>query len=118
MSLVLIHNPQCSKSRETLSLLEQSGVLFEVREYKQAPLSLEELMLLLRDLRNSEPHDLVRIKDSAFEAHPFDTGDTNEIVTQLAKRPELLERPILWKKGKFAEICRPPEKLHQLLANL
>ena len=43
MSVVIWHNPRCSKSRETLALIEHKGITPEIRLYLKDPPSKEEL---------------------------------------------------------------------------
>lgn len=109
----IYHNPQCSKSREALALLQEAGIEPEVVEYIHHPLSEKELLALIGKL--DEPFaGLVRTKESSYKDNPFSLDSAESVAKNLAKRPELLERPIVEKNGR-AVIGRPPEKIRRLL---
>ncbi len=108
----IFHNPRCSKSREALALLD--GLTYEVVEYLKTPPTEAELLALLKILEG-EPRDLVRTKEESFREKPFSLTDPRVIAHELAKRPELLERPIVVRDGKRAMVGRPPERIQALL---
>ena len=107
------HNPQCSKSREALGLLQDRAVDIQVIEYLKSPLSVEELKKLISQL-NEPVSSLVRVKEVEFTEAPFDVNSSEEVATQLSKKPRLMERPILQGHGRAA-IGRPIEKIEALL---
>lgn len=109
------HNPQCSKSREALNLLETQAADFQIVDYLKTPLSVAELRELMAQL-NVPISSLVRVKESDFTDAPFDVNSAEEIALQLSKKPRLMERPILQGKGQ-AVIGRPLEKIEELLKN-
>ncbi len=100
----ILHNPQCSKSREALRLLQEAGIEPEVIEYLRHPLKEESLLALMGKLLDS-PDRLVR-----GQAH---ITDSKAIAKQLAQNPELMERPIVI-RGEKALIARPPERWKEL----
>lgn len=108
------HNPRCSKSRQTLALLEENGVQPEVVEYLLSPPSatrVEELIGML----GIEPHDLLRKKEAPYEELGLDENSSKEeIARAIAKHPILLERPIVV-VGKKARLGRPPENVLEIL---
>jgi arsenate reductase len=112
--LLLLHNPGCSKSRATLTLLEEKGARFRVREYLEDPLSREELESLAARLGRSAS-GFVRGKESAFAESGCD-ADSNDaaILDAMAAAPILMERPILVRADR-AVIGRPPEDVLVLL---
>ncbi len=108
----IYHNPRCSKSREALALLEAAGVQPEITEYlKQAP--TEQELVTLMAMLEGPPSQLVRTKEPGYLAEPFALDNAGTIARELAKRPELLERPIVV-RGKKALIARPPERVREL----
>lgn len=107
------HNPQCSKSREALNLLETQAVDFQIIDYQKNPLSIEELRELITQLK-TPASSLVRVKENDFTDAPFDVNSAEEVARQLSKKPRLMERPILQGKGQAA-IGRPLEKIEALL---
>jgi arsenate reductase len=113
-SLLLIHNPRCSKSRGAKGLLEERGVPFELRLYLEAPLSRAELGELRRRL-GRPAREWVRRGEPAFAAAGLGPeSDDAAVLAAIAQHPELLERPILV-SGDRAVVGRPPEKVLELL---
>ncbi|TJY59819.1 arsenate reductase (glutaredoxin) [Sinimarinibacterium sp. CAU 1509] len=113
---LILHNPRCSKSRETLKLLTDRGVELEVVEYLQQPLSkvqLREVCALL----GKKPLEIMRTKEALFAELGLskDNGYSDEQwIDVLASHPKLLERPIVIYRGRAA-IGRPPENVLTLL---
>jgi len=111
---VLLHNPRCSKSRQTKQLLEERGVAFRERHYLEEPLSRGEL----EDLANrlGKPiKEWVRRKEAAFaEAGLDDASGPDALLDSVAEHPILMERPILV-HGDRARVGRPPEAVLDLL---
>jgi len=113
-SLVLLHNPRCSKSRATKALLEERGVAFEERLYLDAPLGREELEDLAARL-GKPANEWVRRGEGAFaEAGLDQSASADAILDAMAAHPILMERPILV-RGQKAAIGRPPEEVLALL---
>jgi len=106
----LLHNPRCSKSREALALLQDRNP--EVVEYLVDPLRESELLALM-EILVGDVAELVRTKEESFRAKPFALDDRRVIAAELAKRPELLERPIII-KGNRAVVARPIERIELL----
>lgn len=116
MTVTLIHNPRCSKSRQALTLLEERAVSVEVREYLKVPLSLEELTALFTALDRS-PRETIRFKENVAKELGIDRSDARDDeawIALIAEHPILLERPIVW-KGDQARVGRPPEAVLELI---
>lgn len=115
MSSTLYHNPRCSKSRQTLQLLNERGVDLDVVEYLKTPPDYETLDAILKML-GIEPRNLMRKGEDEY----LQLGIDNEALTRkqliqaMVDTPKLIERPILIKDGK-ATIGRPPELVLELL---
>ena len=110
---LLIHNPRCSKSRQTLELLEERGIDFEVRKYLDEPLTREELGALQKRLARPVA-EWVRAGESCYgEAGLGVDSSDDELLDAIAKHPKLLQRPIVV-RGDRAEIGRPPEQVLEL----
>ena len=114
MRVTIWHNPRCSKSRETLALIEAQGIQPEVRLYIDAPPSLAELVEALAHL-NLPARRLARASEAAFRALnlPADADDMS-ILAALATNPSLIERPLVLANGKAA-LGRPPESVLAIL---
>ena len=113
--LGLYHNPNCSKSRGALEILRERGAQFDVIEYLKEPLDRKTLARIV-ELLPDPPEDLIR-KDGNFERLGLDPNrcKTNEeAIELLLEHPELMQRPVLV-AGDRALICRPPEKVLELL---
>ncbi|TNE61504.1 MAG: arsenate reductase (glutaredoxin) [Alphaproteobacteria bacterium] len=114
MSLTIWHNPRCSKSRQTLALLEERGLKPAVRLYlDDAPTEAE-----IRDalsLLQLEPRQLMRVKEADYaEQGLASVDDAAALVAAMHKTPKLIERPIVFNKGQ-ARIGRPPESVLEIL---
>jgi arsenate reductase (glutaredoxin) len=114
-SITIYHNPRCSKSRQTLQLIRESGVEPNVVEYLKTPPSVEEFTSIL-DKLGLEPAALMRRKETVFnELSLADRVLTrDEAIAVLVENPVLIERPIVV-KGRKAVIGRPPENVNKLL---
>ncbi len=115
MSWTIWHNPRCSKSRQTLQLLEDHAVTPTVRLYLTDPPSQDELMRALDDLK-LDARSLMRTKEAVFkELGLKDPSLTQEeLVQAMMDHPKLIERPIVF-RGGAAVIGRPPENVLTLL---
>jgi len=110
----IYHNPRCSKSREGLQWVENSGEEFEVVEYLKKPLNQKELKEILQKL-GIQPLDLVRKKENVWLENFKDKNlSDEEIIEAILQFPVLLERPIVL-KGNKAVIGRPPVLIKDIL---
>ena len=115
MTVTIWHNPRCSKSRETLALLEEKGIAPTVREYLKQPPTKAEIETLLDQL-GGDAVALIRDGEAEFKALGKKKAELSraDIVKAIAAHPVLLQRPIVV-KGKRAAIGRPPEAVLPLL---
>jgi len=115
MSAVTIyHNPRCSKSRNTLALLEEHGVSPKVVLYLETPPDTTELKGLLKKL-GMKAGDLVRRGEDDYKTAGLDRASSDqEVLAAMVKYPKLIERPIVVKGGK-AVLGRPPENVLALI---
>jgi len=112
--LTIYHNPGCSKSRETLQLLQQNNKIPEIIEYLQTPPSREELIQIIKML-GITPRDLLRTTEQAYIDAKLDDSVTNDlIIDAICKFPILLQRPIVI-SGKRAIIGRPPTRVLEII---
>lgn len=113
-TLVLLHNPRCSKSRAARALLEARGVDFEERRYLDQPLSREELGELRRRLGRPAQEWLRRGEDAHRETGLDADASDDAVLDAMAAHPILIERPIAV-RGARAVVGRPPENVLELL---
>jgi len=114
-SITIYHNPRCSKSRQTLALLEERGIKPTVIEYLQTPPSAAELQTILTKLKLS-PRQLLRTKEAEYQAAGLndETLSDDVIIDAMIKYPILIERPIVV-SGDKAAIGRPPENVLEII---
>lgn len=111
MTVTIYHNPRCSKSRETLSLLEENGHQPVVVEYLKTPLNAAQLTTLIKQLGFSSAHDLLRSKEDEYKALGLSTSSCeDDIIAAMVECPKLMERPIVVVNNKAA-VGRPPESV-------
>ncbi|TVO75243.1 arsenate reductase (glutaredoxin) [Sedimenticola selenatireducens] len=115
MPVKIYHNPQCSKSRQTLQLLEDEGVDAEVIEYLKTPPSKDELISILDGL-GLKPRQLMRQGEAEYAQAGLDNPDLtqDQLIQAMLDYPKLIERPIVVKEGKVI-IGRPPERVLDIL---
>lgn len=113
MKAKIYHNPRCSKSRETLALLEARNVELDIVEYLQTPPSKTQLKALLRKL-GLRAADIVRTNEPEYRAAAPADPTEDELLDLLVAHPKLLQRPIVV-VGERARIGRPPEQVLELL---
>jgi len=112
MTVTIYHNPRCSKSRQTLSLLQENNVTPIIIEYLNTPPTAAELTQILSMLGVS-PADMLRRGD-AKEAGIDPTLDNDALIAAMVANPIVIERPIVIANGK-ARIGRPPECVLEIL---
>ena len=110
----IYHNPRCSKSRQTLALLQENGIEPEVVLYLDTIPTTDELRALLAKL-GINPMQLVR-KGEAVWKEKFKGKELSddEIIAAMISNPKLIERPIVVKDNK-AVLGRPPENALELI---
>lgn len=113
MKYIIYHNPRCSKSRETLKILQDAKVEIEIIEYLKTPPSKDDLKELLNKLK-VPIKDIVRTKESIFSELCVDLEKEEEVLRVLSEHPVLIERPIVIYNNR-AVVGRPPENVLKLL---
>lgn len=114
--LKIIHNPRCSKSRQTLQLLTEQGLQPMVIEYLKTPLSADELSTIIKKLGFNSARELLRKGEAAYKEKGLQNPNLSEddIINAMLEAPKLIERPIVLSNGKAA-IGRPPESVLDIL---
>lgn len=114
MTVTIWHNPRCSKSRQTLALLETKGLSPEVRLYLETPPTAQELQAALSALGLS-PGEVIRRGEPEFKTAGLERKSSDkELFEAMIAYPKLIERPIVF-VGERARIGRPPEAVLDLL---
>lgn len=112
--VTIYHNPRCSKSRETLQLLEAMKITPEVIHYLDTPPSVNELKALLVALGFDDARKLMRTKEDSYKSlNLADEHSQEALIQAMHKNPKLIERPIVV-VGKKAILGRPPEQINTL----
>lgn len=112
----IYHNPRCSKSRETLALLQQQGIEPQVVLYLDTPPDIDTLKTLLQQLGMHSARELMRRGEEIYKTLGLADGNLSEdqLLQAMADHPKLIERPIVI-QGNRARIGRPPEAVLEIL---
>ena len=113
MSVTIYHNPRCSKSRQTLALLEDKNVEINVVEYLTAPPSEAELKRIL-GLLGLSAKDIVRKKEAKEASIDLTALSEAALIKALVENPIAIERPIVV-SGSKAVLGRPPENVLDII---
>lgn len=115
MDVTIYHNPKCGTSRKVLEALRAAGHAPKVVEYLATPPSKAELAALARRM-GVAPRDLLRRKGTPYDELGLDDPSLTDdaILDAMAAHPILLERPVVV-TPKGVRLCRPPERLGEIL---
>ena len=115
MSITIYHNPKCSKSRQTLKLLQEQGINPVTIEYLKNPPTVEKLKEIL-SLLGVSPRDLIRKKEDEYKELDLANSrlSDEDLIGFMVKNPNLIERPIVLANGKAA-LGRLPEQVLYIL---
>lgn len=113
MKATIWHNPGCGTSRNTLAILQESGVDVTVVEYLKAPPTAEKLAQLYRDA-GITPQQGLRLRGTDAEDHGLTAADDATVLAAMAAEPRLIERPLV-ETGKGVRLCRPKETVLEIL---
>lgn len=113
--ITIYHNPRCSKSRQTLQLLEERGEKIEVILYLETPPNKRTLKEILAKLGIS-PRELLRKGEAAYKDNGLQNSELSDakLIDAMVAHPILIERPIVV-NGAQAAIGRPPENVLTIL---
>ena len=115
MTVTILHNPRCSKSRATLNLLRDNGIEPKIVDYLETPPTAEEFKSIL-DKLSLGPRDVIRRGEKVYKE--LELADDNlsdtALITAMVGNPVLIERPIVI-KGDRAALGRPPENVLEIV---
>ena len=111
MTIKIFHNPRCSKSRQTLTILEDNGIDVDIIEYlKESP--NKETLLQIINLLDIKPRDLMRKGETVYKEKILNRENLtdDDLLQFMVDNPILIERPIVYDDNR-AIIGRPPENV-------
>jgi arsenate reductase len=113
--VTIYHNPRCSKSRQTLALLQENGIEPRIVRYLETPPDAATLKSLLAAL-GMRPRDLIRTGEEEYKRLNLadKSLDDDRLIEAMASHPRLIQRPIVI-NGKQAALGRPPEAVLDIL---
>ncbi|MBD1571905.1 arsenate reductase (glutaredoxin) [Vibrio sp. S17_S38] len=116
MSVIIYHNPRCSKSRQTLDLLTQKGIQPDVIKYLEDTPSIETLKTIYQQLGLTSVRDMMRTKEDVYKELNLadDSLSDDALFNAMQQNPKLIERPIVVTNNK-ARLGRPPEQVLEIL---
>ncbi|MEQ9772748.1 arsenate reductase (glutaredoxin) [Pectobacterium jejuense] len=116
-AVTIYHNPHCSKSRETLALLQEHNITPDVVLYLDTPPDAATLAQLIKQLGLTSARELMRTKEEIYQQLGLsDTALTEaQLIQAMIDNPKLIERPIVVAQGQ-ARIGRPPEQVLEILS--
>ena len=112
--VTIYHNPKCSKSRQTLALLEERDLELRIVPYLESPPSKSELADIVKMLGIAAA-DIVRTGEDEYKESGL-TADSseNDVLDAIVIAPKLLQRPIVI-CGDQPRVGRPPESALEIL---
>lgn len=116
MTVVIYHNPRCSKSRQTLELLTEQGIEPQVVKYLDETLDVATLKTLFKQLGVTNVRDMMRTKEDIYKS--LNLADNalsdDDLFSAMVENPKLIERPIVVANDQ-ARHGRPPEQVLEIL---
>ena len=113
--ITIYHNPRCSKSRQTLEILQSEKVDLNIVLYLETPIDKPTLTSLLAKL-NMAPREIIRRTESEFKENKLGAPEVTDeqLINAMIQYPKLIERPIVVSDNK-AVIGRPPENVREIM---
>ena len=112
--ITIWHHPRCSKSRQTLALIEERGTDITIRKYQEDAPSRDEIRAAL-DTLGLEAIDIMRTGETLFKTLGLSRqSESADLIAAMADNPVLIERPIVFANDRAA-IGRPPENVLKIL---
>lgn len=111
----ILHNPRCSKSRQTLELLQENGVEPTIIKYLETPPSASTLQSIVKNLGVS-PREILRTKEAEYKEAGLDNKELSDdqVIDLMTQYPKVIERPIVF-NDSAAAVGRPPENVLKLV---
>ena len=111
MTIKIFHNPRCSKSRQTLSILADNEIDIDIVEYLKETPNKETLVKII-NLLDIKPRDLLRKSEAVYKEKGLNNENLtdDDLIQYMLDNPILIERPIVFDDYR-AIIGRPPENV-------
>ena len=115
--VTIFHNPNCATSRNTLALIQNSGVEPEIVLYLEVPPSKEKLKKLINDMA-VPVRDVLREKGTPYTELDLvnPKWSDEDLLGFMVAHPILINRPIVVTR-LGTKLCRPSELVLDILAN-
>jgi len=115
MTITIWHNPKCATSRKVLDAIRKTGTEPRIVEYVKTPPSAAEIKAALKEM-GMKPRELLRKRGTPYDELGLDNPKLNDaaLIAAMAKHPILIERPVV-RARKGTRLCRPPERLKDIL---
>ena len=115
MSVVIWHNPKCATSRKVLEMIRAKGMEPQIVDYVKTPPSAPEIKAALQAM-GMKPRELLRRRGTPFDELGLDDPKKTDaqLIAAMAAHPILIERPVV-RGRKGTRLCRPPERLAEIL---
>lgn len=115
IDIVIYHNPECSTSRNALTMIRNAGIEPHVIEYLTTPPSRRMLENLI-ERADITPRALLREKGTPFAELGLDNPELSDaqLVDAMLAHPLLINRPIVV-SPVGVKLCRPSEEVLELM---
>jgi arsenate reductase (glutaredoxin) len=115
VAVTIWHNPKCATSRKVLDMIRAAGISPQVVDYVKTPPSAAAIRSALKAM-GMKPRALLRRKGTPYEELGLDDPKLTDsaLIAAMHEHPILIERPVV-QTPKGARLCRPPERLHEIL---
>ncbi|MFK5984902.1 MAG: arsenate reductase (glutaredoxin) [Pseudomonadota bacterium] len=120
MKVTIYHNPRCSKSKQTLQLIEQKGIKPTIIEYLKTPPQVEQIDEFLKSLA-MQPRDLMRKNEDEYKENNVadESLSHQQLLAVMFNHPKLIQRPIVVVESAQqtrVALGRPPENVLKILS--
>jgi arsenate reductase len=114
-SVTIWHNPKCGTSRKVLEMIRSAGIEPTIVDYVNNPPSVAEIKSALAEMAG-KPRDLLRRRGTPYDELGLDDGKVTDaaLLAAMHAHPILIERPVV-RTAKGTRLCRPPERLKEIL---
>jgi len=115
MKVTIWHNPKCATSRRVLETIRAKGHEPDIIDYVKSPPSAAEIRAVLKDA-GLKPRELLRRRGTPYDELGLGNPKLSDaaLIAAMHEHPILIERPVV-RSRKGARLCRPPERVNEIL---